>query len=309
MAGAFTHLTLLEEALGNPLLNKDLKKILRGQRKYAMFGSVSPDLPYLSMLKATADAFHHQATRGFIDACCAHVRAQGPINTITQRSKLAWIFGYVSHIIEDVVIHPIVAAEVGSVLDPGTSGDHRTCEMLQDSMVFQHFHANELFEAEYIDLLMNVSKSPDYSSVVEMWGAAIAGAYQFDFTNPSIEMWLWRFITALDLVEDGRGIADFTRHIFDHETRNLLYQSAVDIRRLRPQELERFYDAITLPDGSKSDFLTHGFQKAIDELIPIWNELYRKMIDPGEPLIALIPNLNLDDGINAETNEMEFWSA
>lgn len=52
----------------------------------------------------------------------------------TDERILTWLFGYVSHLIADETIHPIVEAIVGPYKDNSTK--HRIGEMTQDSLVY-----------------------------------------------------------------------------------------------------------------------------------------------------------------------------
>jgi hypothetical protein len=50
MAGAFTHMTIVEEAIKSFPVDQTLGKILRENWNFLTLDSVSPDIPYLGQL-------------------------------------------------------------------------------------------------------------------------------------------------------------------------------------------------------------------------------------------------------------------
>ena len=72
---------------------------------------------------------------------------------------LAWLSGYVTHLIADSVVHPVVNAIVGPYLF--NSEEHRHCEMIQDSYIFKEIKKVEIEYAEFIELIKMCSMPAD----------------------------------------------------------------------------------------------------------------------------------------------------
>ena len=134
----------------------------------------------------------------------------------------------------------------------------------------------------------------------------MTAVYATDYEEWELERWLERYVHVLDAVEDGEGFTRFTRHIFSSATQSVLYDSSATIRNDRPDDLREYYTEISLPNGLKGDFLTSGFMKAQNEIIILWNRLYRRFLDASDVLAEMLPDWDLDDGLAAATNEMTF---
>ncbi len=72
---------------------------------------------------------------------------------------LSWLCGYITHLLADSIIHPVVNAIVGPYLF--NSGEHRHCEMIQDTFIFHEIKKVELRYADYVDLIRMCSDEED----------------------------------------------------------------------------------------------------------------------------------------------------
>jgi hypothetical protein len=134
MAGTFTHWMVVEQALdqyGKLGRNHRYFPTIMGLNHYVCLGAVGPDYPYLTDLlekylnvHSWADRMHYEKTGEF-----ARFGVERLL-TLTGDAFdvcLAWLSGYVSHLITDEVIHPVVQAIVGPYIF--NADDHRHCEM------------------------------------------------------------------------------------------------------------------------------------------------------------------------------------
>lgn len=111
MAGPYSHVIACQMASGSQLLSKELRVLLNNDHCFLLLGSVSPDLPSiwdkLPLLPGEwSDKMHRGpgTNRGVIEA---FHRFQAVSD---DDPGLAWLLGYVGHVVADVVVHPVVAA-------------------------------------------------------------------------------------------------------------------------------------------------------------------------------------------------------
>jgi hypothetical protein len=138
MPGPFTHLMICEEGMNqDDLLGEELTKFLSANYQFVFLGAESPDLPYLSLGVGGnhwADAMHYERTNSQVISGFADLRQVWPVRTPADEIKCAWLLGYVSHMVADATVHPIVQAIVGPY--KGHEEPHRLCEMTMDSLIF-----------------------------------------------------------------------------------------------------------------------------------------------------------------------------
>ena len=173
MAGTFTHWMIVEEALdklaGLPQPPTYFAKIL-GNNHFVVLGAAGPDYPYLNEIllnyfkhHSWADRMHYENVDSFV------LQAMRKLLDRTGTDfdiSLSWLCGYVSHVIADTVIHPVVNAIVGPYMF--NADEHRHCEMIQDSFIFHHITGNEIryaapgeAEGGYLGLLQMCSDPED----------------------------------------------------------------------------------------------------------------------------------------------------
>ena len=155
MPGGFTHFGLVKELGINRTLmsiegmTQEIADAIQEYQGYVDLGAVSPDLAYLTLLSCNwADAFHHQRT---VDVVRAGVQMLPSLDTSheNRRKAIAWLFGYVSHAVADMIAHPVIALKVGKYEQH--KREHRVCEMNQDVYVFSHYFDDDIDDCEYLD--------------------------------------------------------------------------------------------------------------------------------------------------------------
>lgn len=311
MAGTFTHWMVVEDAL---------EKYRRSGRKHPYFtailaknhfvnlGAVGPDYPYLTDLKANmlkvhtwADRMHYENTGGLIKAAAIGLLArQGEEFGIC----LAWLCGFVSHVIADSVVHPAVNAVVGPYMFNST--EHRHCEMIQDSYIFREIKGTELRYSEYVEIMTMCSDPEDeeriHPAIRMSWAQALMDSHpgateKFDHIRP--DAWHENFLSRISLAESP---APIFRHF--GEEKNLVYKRVDDFD---PGERSRFIEEIRLPGGRTGKFREDVFDKAVAEVVEAWHRLFIDLErrDLAE-LDTYIKNWNLDTGV--DEHNIHFWS-
>jgi hypothetical protein len=170
MAGTFTHWMVVEEALDKynrlPQKHPYFSAILE-RNHFVCLGAVGPDYPYLTELlsgflkvHSWADRMHYENTGEFV--------RHGLKNLLSLKGDgfnvcLAWLCGFTTHLVTDSVIHPVVQAIVGPYIF--NSGEHRHCELTQDSYIFHEIKGVELGYADYVGLFKMCSDLNDKDKI------------------------------------------------------------------------------------------------------------------------------------------------
>ncbi|MBE0645519.1 MAG: zinc dependent phospholipase C family protein [Bacteroidetes bacterium] len=302
MAGAFTHMAIVAEAKARLSPSTEFGNIFRRKLKFVTMGSVSPDIPYLSHLELLgvnwADIMHYHSTNGIVHNGLHTLR-------VTKDSgeywieKLAWLAGFVSHLVADATIHPIVEAIVGPCTDPKTMGNHTECEMTQDVLVFETRN-QELRSAEYTDHLLACKRDAAFSAVLEFW-AEHAKVNCPSAGTPGTKGMFDRYFLQMDAAEGGYALAAAFRHIGI----TYAYKSAADLRKDKTK-LNRYFEKVKLPNGGTGAFMTEGFARAVQNTVDIWNKMDRYLFSTDN-VAEIVPNWNLDTGIDQDTNKRTYW--
>jgi len=315
MAGTFTHWMIVEEALER--YNKLLQKhpyfpIILGNSHFVTLGAVGPDYPYLSelannllKLHSWADRMHYENTGEFVK--------YGIVNLLklNEQNKqqdfeicLSWFCGYVTHLLADSIIHPVVNAIVGRYLF--NSDEHRHCEMIQDSFIFHEIKKVELRYAYYVDLIKMCSDSEDEDlinpAIRDFWTETLkmshpGGKNKFDKIDP--DDWHENYLSIISKVSDSTPIF---RHI--GEAKHLFYKRVSDITS---EERKIFIEEINLPGNKIGRFKEDAFNKAVEKVIEVWQKLFVD-IEQKNPdnCTSYIKNWNLDAGVDED--EIYFWA-
>lgn len=305
MAGPFTHMTIVEGAIKSFPVDQNLGKILRENRHFLTLGSVSPDIAYLAHLAmegpAWADIMHYYRTNGIVKNALHSLSAAKTKGKIW-KYQLAWLLGFVGHLVADATIHPIVESIVGPYTDKNTNSDHRDCEMIQDVLIFKDVMNLELSAAEYTDLLNASFEHSSSGKVVEFWtvhaevNSPTAGKFPADRIIES-------YNKELDTAEGGNAFAKLFRHIGSA----YIYRTHSDISKNSPELVEQYYSNIQLPNGLTGSFPKDGFEYAVRNLVAVWSKIERSLFSK-ENIANIVPNWNLDTGIDQEAETRTYWS-
>ena len=310
MAGAFCHWMIVEEALEN-LPDNEYSTILGQKKNFVSIGAVGPDYPYLSELAGNllkihswADRMHYENTQEFVKNGISGLLA---MNRGAENFKicLAWLCGYVSHLLADSIIHPIVNAIVGGAYI-FTSSDHRICEMIQDTNIFYKIKGVDLSNAAYVQLFASCSDSTDrdriHPAIRDFWLAILkmthpGGTAHFDKIDP--DKWHRAYLAMLNTASNPIPIF---RHI--GEALNLVYKNFDEIK---PDEEKRFISEIKLPKTNKTgNFKEHAFDKAAKKVAEVWQKLFADIeANDFSNCTTYLGNWNLDTGL--DENQLVFW--
>ncbi len=336
MAGPYAHFLVLRESLKNLYRDLSLKKyqsIINPTTtapffSYACLGAVSPDYPYAAMKLGDVnsrpdengwywgDKFHKQNTGNFIDIGLQELRG---ITNKTDKSflkKTAWLMGYYSHVITDLVIHAAVYKLVGGCYE-NHSHDHLHCEVVQDSLLFYDVYSNpaqELVDVHFFRILQKCQEDEWWvpaelddlpvfdldSDIKNFWDFIISRNYA-DFYKtdvPEINDWhkWYSFIMSV-----GTGVVARTVEP------GMAYDATGEIAR---NDKIKYYSHAILPDGSVGAYKDKVFARAVGEVTARLTA-FLKALDDDASYTAFKSTLgawNMDKGIVADTNpKFMFW--
>jgi Zinc dependent phospholipase C len=311
MAGAFTHWMIAEEAVSN-MPDGDYATILGEKINFVRIGAVGPDYPYLSELDGKlfkihswADRMHYENSLQFVKNGLSDLLAMGR-DSEKFKICLAWLCGYVSHLLADTIIHPVVNENVGGTYI-FTSHDHIICEMTQDSKIFYNRKGIDLSNAGYISLLQDCSDPTDknriHEAVRDYWPNILKNTHRnankyFDKIDP--DKWHAAYLSKL-------GMATNPIPIFRHvgEEMNLVYKKDTELRN--SEEERKYYAKIRLPDTqAEGNFKEHAFDKTVNKVVEVWQKLFIDIsAHETSNCQASLRNWNLDTGLDED--RIFFW--
>lgn len=305
MAGAFTHFIVCDVAKRNEkLADKELTKILNKYSQFLFLGAASPDMPSLSAWMGGpkwADLMHIEKTNGI--AMSGYDELKGNFINWQEIEKLlfVWLLGYVSHLVVDSTIHPIVNEIVGDY--ENHKAEHCRCEMTQDSLIFFERKNFELRYSDFINILKNCQENQNYETFLSFWTTHIKKTYDL-VDSPNPRSWVETFRAIVDAVDSADVPA-----IFRHAplVGNYIYKSPAEIHSNFQEDYEKYYSRIKLPTGMIGTFPEDGFERSVTNVVNAWNELYTGL-NSQFVFSNVIKNWNLDNGRDQATNIVTYWS-
>lgn len=308
MAGTFTHFTACSSAISNrSALPADLRQLLNRHSEFLYLGAVSPDLPYLSFKTGGvnwADVMHYEKTNAIAVYGHDALKKVWATKGIKEETQLVWLLGFVSHLVIDATIHPIVQAIVGPYAENKEA--HRICEMTQDSLIFFEIKKMEVRYSEFSDILKYCRESPHIEDLIGFWTEQTVKAHAEKHEEPSPGLWLETYSDAIDVAEGGSGVVALFRHL--ETVREYTYSTREDIAANAPDRLKRFYTDIKLPDGGMGSFRELGFNRAVANVTTAWNAFYNGLT--SDVVVANVTrNWNLDTGVDMGTRDgtVTYW--
>jgi hypothetical protein len=305
MPGGFTHLGLVRELGINRILmsiegmSQNIADAMQEYYSYVELGAVSPDLPYLTLSSGDwADAFHHQRT---VDVVRVGVQTLASLeSSCKDRARaIAWLFGYVSHAVADMLAHPVIALKVGKYEQH--KREHRVCEMNQDAYVFSHYFGDDIDACEYLDHGIKTCTDDGQSGstlakwMASFWTRILSQVYPEKF-DPAPASWFGQFVTVID------GVADEGSHLI-----LVMRGFAEDLGVVYPGQVDMTYvNRLTTPFGEPITF-DALFTMIQEQVKNVWGQLARAITANNAGLLSL-PNGDFDSGLDlADGQTSIFW--
>lgn len=325
MAGGYTHLTLVRSAIREGRRKfPSLQDVLDNWGRFAYLGGVSPDYPYLGLDVDWADLMHKSMTDRMVKYAMPllhQARVDHP-DAPEWRQQFAWLLGFVSHVIADVAIHPVVNIRVGKYAL--NKEDHRRCEMNQDVWIYREITGLDLHVSDNMKGEIRSCGTPiDLNdNVEELWKTCLEKTFVTrQLQNDQIDKWHAFFIKLIDLAEIGRKIPVFGRHMasgaWAYPGNDELDQSyfedievpvSSNVKNTMDPESPEFEQP---QDRGQASSFAAVFEKTRNHILEAWHvlsdDLFGNDTNPGSLHKAVFENWSLDTGIDNNTKSLRLW--
>jgi len=315
MPGAYTHLTVAKllnspnELVGLGGLSKQELAPLLQNDEFVGLGAISPDYPYLGVgaianvgsSKEWADTMHRARTGQRLKAGIQYIKAM-PSGKEKDKA-LAWLLGFVSHMVMDLTIHPIVELKIAP--EGGGDAAHRKCEIHQDVFIYNELKVGAICHDNFLLKSMAVcsdasDKNKLDATLFKVWEFMLQStdAPLYTQTSPNIHGWHMQFRKILALATPGKPLA-WARHMASTGVvgiDTLIYPSKPD---------NTFIDKLQTPKGGTQSYL-EIFQKAKENVRKYWAMVARACLLGDEAGLSQIKNWSLDNGKD-EAGTFAFW--
>jgi len=309
MPGGFTHLALMKKLGINRTLmsiegmTQEIALNLQDAYNYLDLGAVSPDLPCLAPFSENSagwgNTLHHERT---VETIRSGVRLLPSLTlgSIEYRRAMAWLFGYASHVVADMISHPVVTLKVGPY--ESHKPQHRICELNQDTYIFQTYFKDKITNCEYLDHgVKTCTKSGEPGRKMtpflnDFWKLVLKDVYP-EKVPPEPASWFKQFVKLIDKFAEEK-------HHFVSVIRGYLGDEGYAY----PDEPDMTYVTDLLsPYGQKISF-DKLFSRFQEETKKVWGQIVQAIIQNDAQLITL-RNGDLDTGIDIADNQTSvFWN-
>jgi hypothetical protein len=282
-------------------------------------GATGPDYPYLTdVIKYSvlhighnwANRMHYENIGGLIRE---GIRKLALMDKESDKFKncLAWFSGYVSHVIADSYVHPVVNSTVhGTYLF--TQTEHGRCELVQDIYIFNKETGTDICKAAardgktfgYLNILDDCSDPQDLDKVrpdvrsfwMELIKAAHPNAAEY-FEHIDPDTWHKNYKGRVDFASDSRSIF---RHVLDIANA----PRYVPWAEIGQPERNRYIDSVALPNGKTNPY-GKLFDQGADRIASTWSDLFTHIDKGTAPPTSLIKDWNLDTGV--DESKIDLW--
>ena len=310
MPGAYAHITAVnvarERLEGQEGFPREGLSIVSDWLKYVELGSVGPDYPYLdvvdgNMATAWADAMHWDHTGDRIKVGIQVLTKMPP--SLAREKALAWLLGFAAHILMDVTVHPMVGIKVGPY--EANKKGHRTCEMNQDTYIFQTRMNLDIKYASYFKSGICKCSDPADADKIdpdilyvwnEMFKDVDIALYRAN--RPRIDVWHDCFEEIVDHIAGNRLVA-LARHVAPKTLDGNVYPLFADIDR-------QYIDNLEIPSGQRMNY-DDIFDKGVGNVMRGWAVVASDVLRQTSLAEGFLHNWNLDTGED-EYKVKTFWS-
>ncbi|KHS91813.1 hypothetical protein RC86_09425 [Pectobacterium brasiliense] len=305
MAGAYAHLAVVNIASETGRLEeaKVPQSGILAVKKYLRFcelGSVSPDYPYLAIADSGAakwaDNMHYEKTGDVVQSLAKGVMG---LQGAEKQKALAWLLGYVAHVVTDMTIHPVVEKIVGPYAKNKLK--HRVCEMNQDAHIFPRLNLGEVGLSEHLNSgIRGCSQDGQLDATIKgLWESALQQTYAqaFSKNKPDIDKWNAQFLFVVDnIAEEGNKLMPLARHVA--VGLGLTYPAVAKLD-------QQFLVNIATPEGAKN--YDDVFDLAVTHVVEAWRLVAASVEKSDVDALSFFGHWNLDTGRDVNTGKLVYW--
>lgn len=329
MPATFAHCLIAQKAMdsirdGARKQRKQKSKLLEYVGKiiennhFVIMGAAGPDYPYLTDVLTTsivpikhtwANRMHYENPHLFIKEGVRILSAMDK-NSPAFSVRLAWFSGYVSHVIADIYVHPIVNSIVGGTY-VFTHQEHGKCELIQDIYIFKEMTGEDIIVSNprtgsfgYLKKLDQCSDPKDENKVnpeiSTFWRELLVVAHPHakEYLGDILpDVWHHNYKGGVNFVADPGAIF---RHVVGMTGR--AYKRADEIS---PEEKEKYITTVRLPNTKTSTY-DDVFKKLISLVADNWSRLFDDIENKNtEGVLQYIKDWNLDTGV--DESKIDLW--
>ena len=309
MPGPFAHMVAAEQAQLRAR-HAGCELIAASTLRYPAWlqaGAIGPDYPYLTDYDSPASGdwanrLHREKTGDSLrhGIWWLYDRARRQDEADFQKAA-AWLAGYLSHVVLDATVHPVVAATVGDGHDLLA---HRRCEMVMDAHICRNRLGYELVFDEWAQHIRNTRYGDRESMdpiIKAIWSHMLRQTYGKDFraTPPRFDDWQRAYLRAIESVA---GDIIFFRHAASGSP-------FVDIACDGISEADRrkFIEHCRPPAGNRFGKINMHFDEVfasgVDNILRYWSLMENAIQSRGDLALPELANWDLDLGITHSTGD------
>ena len=310
MPGHFAHI-LMVEAISNdrlseiPEMSPSVRSALTNYLPYCKLGAVSPDCGACTLqdaAKGWSDWMHYAQPMDFVRFAIPRL-LELPFNRAEGRAAVAWLFGYVAHLVADCTVHPVLnASGYDFNVDPTA---HRKCEFSQDAYIVQRRLGQELNGSDLLPLCgmeacdVRHAMSPELRTVLDFWSQVLLDAprdlvkryVRLPAKSATTSMWVATYLNVIGIAAKGKTIP---------KVLGMTYPASNAVE-------SRYVENLLTPKAGV--FMDYGalFNLACDHIIEVWTVLNAALNadDAGQFSLA---NTNLDTGRQLPSGPSLYWA-
>lgn len=314
MPGQFAHICLVNSACTTEGLDSivdlmpSVRSALKNYRPFCRLGAVSPDFPsVVGSTDATGwnSVMHYVRPADFVRCYGIPKILQKAFSTTDARVCIAWLFGYVAHLVADYTIHPIVMELVGPYSNKKNRSAHRQCEMDQDAHIFFNLEKREILDTDFLEFTgladcgIKGNTNKLNPAIKDLWTWCLR-QYERQETkkyvrlpNSSLDPNNW-FATYVNVMENIATNSNYFTRLFGVAYRK---SEAVD---------ERYIENLPAPNSSKPMLYDDLYEIMLKNLIVAWTDL-AKALKYDDANLFTLPNGNLDTGMD-DSGKYIYWA-
>lgn len=319
MAGTFTHYMICSQAITQIQQSEirdeartrvSLGAILGAHKMYLYLGCASPDIPYLGSADWAAK-LHNDSTNGIVNLGMKRLQNDGGLHDDEAKAKWVWLLGYLSHIIADTIVHPVVNMIVGDYIN--NKNEHRICEMVQDSFVYRLCKNVEITYSEYHDRFRQCQRK-HFAEIMSLWKDLSLEAYprtQYaNLSSPAPNRWTRMYIEAMDSIEGGSGPFALFRHLEMGPSYKYAYRTTEELLIDHPEWVNKYYAEVPVPNREGKVCFQEVVDHAVQKCVMYWTDAYNAIMS-SKPPMDIVSCIDLDTGmiIGATDGRLPMWEA
>jgi len=327
MPATFAHCLMAQKAIDR--ISKEAKKakykkvieyvqMIGEKNNFVITGAAGPDYPYLTEPVTTvivpightwANRMHYENTLLFIKE---GVRSLSGMDTTSDAFaiRLAWFCGFISHVLADSYVHPVVNSIVGGRYI-FTHEEHGKCELIQDAYIFNKLTGEDIVSADpkggklgYLHIL-DEANDPDnnnriHPEVRNFWKDLLEAAHPYAeqyFKNINPDLWHYNYKHGINFIADPGAIF---RHVA-----GLIGKEYKRWDEVAPEDKAKYVEKVILPDNSTSHY-DAVFDKAVGIIVNAWLNFLDVIAKQNpEGVSKFIKDWDLDSGV--DQSHIELW--